>query len=123
MTESEIEARRSALDARNAPWTPRTLAGQLDHVADRHPDRPYIVVGDRSLTYREVAERSRIVAAGLLSLGLRRGDRVALLVDNRIEYPEIKFGIARAGAVAVPSTTRTRPTRSASGSARAVRRS
>ncbi len=102
MTESEVEERRSALDARNAPWVSRTLAAQLDAVAAEHPDRPYVLVEGRALSYREVAENSRTIAAGLISLGVQRGDRVALLVDNRAEYPAIKFGIARAGAVAVP---------------------
>jgi len=102
MTDDEIERRRAELDARNAPWVPRSLAATLDLVADRHPERPYVLTADRTFTYREVAERSRTVAGALLSLGVQRGDRVALLVDNRAEYPEIKFGIARVGAIAVP---------------------
>ena len=54
------------------------------------------------LTYAEVQARSLAIAAGLLSLGVEPGDRVALLVDNRPEYAAIKFGIARTGAIAVP---------------------
>ncbi len=102
MTDPRVEARRSALEARNAPWVPRSLAAQLDVVAAQHPDRPYVLADGRSQSYREVAERSRTIAAGLMSLGVQHGDRVALLVDNRAEYPAIKFGVARAGAIAVP---------------------
>jgi fatty-acyl-CoA synthase len=42
------------------------------------------------------------IAAGLVSLGVEVGDRVAMLIDNRPEYAAIKFAIARVGAVAVP---------------------
>lgn len=52
-----------------------------------------------ALTYREAEAATREVAAGLLSLGVRRGDRVALLADTRMEWPLADFGIQMAGAV------------------------
>ncbi|WP_370517617.1 class I adenylate-forming enzyme family protein [Mycolicibacterium sp. P9-22] len=55
-----------------------------------------------SLTYREVAEESRRLAAGLIALGVRPGDRVGMLMANYAEFVTVKFAIARAGAVAVP---------------------
>jgi fatty-acyl-CoA synthase len=56
----------------------------------------------RSLTYAQWDERASRLAAGLFDLGLQRGDRVAVLAYNCIEWMEIYVGLARAGLVAVP---------------------
>ena len=56
----------------------------------------------RSLTFAEWHERATQLANGLLALGLSKGDRVALLAYNRVEWMEIYAGLARAGLVAVP---------------------
>jgi long-chain acyl-CoA synthetase len=53
----------------------------------------------RSWTYREVEARARDVANGLLALGIRKGDRVALLADTRAEWGLIDLAIQLAGAV------------------------
>ncbi|BBY66115.1 AMP-binding protein [Mycolicibacterium helvum] len=55
-----------------------------------------------SATYREVAQESRRLAAGLSVLGVRPGDRVGMLVANYPEFVSVKFAIARVGAIAVP---------------------
>lgn len=52
----------------------------------RFPERPAIFWRDVTLTYRELYALVRSAAAGLHSLGLRKGDRVALLMMNRPEY-------------------------------------
>jgi acyl-CoA synthetase (AMP-forming)/AMP-acid ligase II len=41
---------------------------------------------NESITYSELEARSKALAAGLYSLGVRRGDRVAVLLGNRLEY-------------------------------------
>ncbi len=56
----------------------------------------------RSLTYAEWSERASRLATGLLSLGLRKGDRVAVLAYNSLEWMEIYVALARCGLVAVP---------------------
>lgn len=56
----------------------------------------------RSLTFAEWHERATQLANGLLALGLTKGDRVALLAYNRVEWMEMYAGLARAGLVAVP---------------------
>jgi len=97
----EVTRRRSALERSVGAWTPTTLAAAFDIAAARYPDRPYVITDAGSLTYADVAEQSRRLAAGLIDLGVAPGDRVAVLVDNRIDYPIVTFAIARAGAVAV----------------------
>jgi fatty-acyl-CoA synthase len=56
----------------------------------------------RSLTFATLSQRATQLANGLLALGLKKGDRVALLAYNRVEWMEIYAGLARAGLVAVP---------------------
>lgn len=56
----------------------------------------------RSLTYAQWDERAGRLAAGLLGMGLEKGDRVAVLAYNCVEWMEIYVGLARAGLVAVP---------------------
>ncbi len=56
----------------------------------------------RALTYAEWNERVSRLAAGLLARGLRKGDRVAVLAYNCLEWMEIYVALARAGLVAVP---------------------
>ena len=55
-----------------------------------------------ALTFAEWNQRATQLANGLLALGLKKGDRVALLAYNRVEWMEIYAGLARAGLVAVP---------------------
>lgn len=56
----------------------------------------------RRLTYAEWDARATRLAAGLLGLGLSKGDRVGVIAHNRLEWMEIYAGMARAGLVVVP---------------------
>jgi fatty-acyl-CoA synthase len=102
LTEVEVDRRRAALEDTVGEWRPMSLAAAFDELAERHADRPYVIADRQTLTYAEVRDRSVRLAGGLIALGVARGDRVALVVDNRAEYAALKFAIARAGAVAVP---------------------
>lgn len=54
------------------------------------------------MTYRKLEERSRAFAAYLQEgLGLQKGDRVALMMPNLLQYPVALFGILRAGMIVV----------------------
>ncbi|MCW2762430.1 MAG: Long-chain-fatty-acid--CoA ligase FadD13 [Marmoricola sp.] len=54
------------------------------------------------MTYGELGRRVDLLAAGLVRAGVRKGDRVAILLHNRLEFVEIFFAVARVGGVAVP---------------------
>jgi fatty-acyl-CoA synthase len=56
----------------------------------------------RAMTYKEWNTRACKLANALLELGLEKGDRVALLAYNRVEWMELYIGLAKAGLVAVP---------------------
>src|SRR5579863_8777865 len=77
--------------------------------AERHPDRTAVMCGERAATYRDLADGAGRIAAALLAYGIGRGDRVGILVNNRLEWLEACFGITALGAVAVPFSTWSKP--------------
>jgi fatty-acyl-CoA synthase len=78
------------------------LGDILRRTAARCPDRPAIVCADTTWTYAELDTICNRVAHGLLTLGLRAGDRVAVLARNSHAFVAVRFAIARCGAVLVP---------------------
>lgn len=66
------------------------------------PGRPAVTFKDRTLDYGELARRIARAASGLRALGLRRGDRVAVYAEKRIETVVAMFAVSAAGAVLVP---------------------
>lgn len=56
----------------------------------------------RQITYGQLNARVNQLAHGLLAMGVRKGDSVAVLVGNRIEHLEIIFAAAKIGALAIP---------------------
>src|SRR5258706_13230054 len=85
---------------------PRSIWAMVSDAASRNPDGEALVCGVRRMTWREVAQQSACVAAGLRKMGLRSGDRVALLLGNRIEFVLAMFGAAHLGLVTVLLSTR-----------------
>ena len=85
---------------------PKSIWAMVSEAAARNPDGEALVCGVRQMTWREVAQRSAQIAAGLRKLGLQRGDRLALLLGNRIEFVLAMFGAAHIGAVTVLLSTR-----------------
>jgi 4-hydroxybenzoate-CoA ligase len=55
----------------------------------------------RSITYAKLADRSALVAGAFVNIGITREDRVALLVLDQIEYPELFWGGLKAGVIPV----------------------
>ena len=82
--------------------TVRTLGEDLRAVAARRPDKEAVVAAGRRLSYAELDRAADRLAAGLAGLGVRRGDRVALLLPNTIEAATAVYGVVRAGAAIVP---------------------
>ena len=83
-----------------------TLADPLEHARACFGNRIAVIDGDRRFTYRELANRCERLAAGLASLGVQPGDRVAVLAANGHRYLELFFGLPAAGMVLVPLNTR-----------------
>ena len=78
------------------------VADLLRDPAQRLADKPALISSHGTLTYGELAREVDRVAAGLQSLGVAPGDRVAIAMHNVPHFAYAYFGILRAGAVAVP---------------------
>ena len=78
------------------------LSTLLESSASDRPDRPAIVQGDRRITYAELAAGARRFAGALSRAGVRRGDRVALLLPNVPDFPIAYYGTLASGATVVP---------------------
>ncbi|WP_106850309.1 class I adenylate-forming enzyme family protein [Blastococcus sp. Marseille-P5729] len=61
-----------------------------------------------AVTYAEMDQRSRQIAAGLQALGVQKGDRIAIAAPNTVEWLELFFGAVRAGMVVVTLNVRYR---------------
>jgi long-chain acyl-CoA synthetase len=81
----------------------------LRRVLQINPDGLATVFGNRRRSWREIGERVSRLGAGLRSLGVSGGDRVAALCQNSDRYLEIYLGTAWAGAVIVPLNIRWSP--------------
>lgn len=76
---------------------------RVDQLVGRgDPARPALTFKAETLTYADLADRVARVAAGLHALGIRRGDRVAVYAEKRVETVVALLAIAAAGAVMVP---------------------
>ena len=79
-----------------------SLIEVFENAAARYADQPAFINMGEVMTFRKLEERSRAFAAYLQNeLGLKKGDRVALMMPNLLQYPIALFGILRAGMVVV----------------------
>ena len=70
--------------------------------ARKHPDKEAIVFKNLRLNYREIDALSNRVANAIIDLGIRKGDRIAMMMRNSEKFVAVYFGILKAGAVVVP---------------------
>jgi acetyl-CoA synthetase len=81
----------------------------FDMIAAEHPDRTGLRIlaedEDTSLSYGELAARSGQLANWLRGLGVRRGDRVLLMLGNVAPLWEVMLATMKLGAVMIPSST------------------
>ncbi|WP_223273168.1 AMP-binding protein [Nocardia cerradoensis] len=83
----------------------RIVGDWLREEAALDPDRQFVQCASDWVTLAELDRRSDRVAAGLQSLGVEKGDRVAVNLSNRIEYIVLIYAIAKTGAIQVPLNT------------------
>lgn len=87
----------------------RTLFELVHEQAGRFPDRAAVICGERTASYRDLADGAGRIAAALRACGIRRADRVGILISNRLEWLEACLGACALGAVAVPFSTWSKP--------------
>ncbi len=75
----------------------------------RFPNQEAVVCGERRISYRELDSLVEKTAFGLVNAGLKKGDRIAIMLDNRLEYLVSVLAAVRAGGIAIPLGTRLGP--------------
>ncbi|MCJ7594580.1 MAG: AMP-binding protein, partial [Desulfobacterales bacterium] len=70
--------------------------------AKRSPKKTALIFGNESLIYEELNARVNRLAGSLLRMGLKKGDRIAVLLHNGLEFFEIYYASAKIGGIFVP---------------------
>src|SRR6266581_586954 len=83
----------------------RSIRHVIETAVEHRPEKVYLICGDLEVTYAELNRQINRAANGLLKLGVRKGDRVALLLPNRPEFLYAWLGLNKIGASMVPINT------------------
>ncbi len=89
------------MPAQIAPLPYRSIGDLFDLACAKHAARPAFTCMGKSLTFSELDRLSASIGAWLQSIGLVKGDRVAVMMPNILQNPVIIFGILRAGFTVV----------------------
>ncbi len=84
---------------------PRVLGELIEDRVKRNGDKIFLRFKDQNFSYREIDRLSNRCAHAFQNLGIRKGDKVSIMLPNRPEYLYIWFGLAKIGAVEVPVNT------------------
>ena len=85
---------------------PKSVHEMLAHAVARRPQGLALICGEERLDYAEFDALVGEAAGGLSALGVEKGDRVAMVLGNSIEFVAVLFALARLGAVSVPLNIR-----------------
>jgi long-chain acyl-CoA synthetase len=78
-----------------------SLAGMLEEAARKYPDSPCTILRGAVISYREMDKLTDRLAAGIASLGIKKGDRVGIFIPNTPQFVLAFFAILKAGGVVV----------------------
>ncbi len=78
----------------------------FEEAASRTPEKVFFIFKDEEVTYRDFLENVTRVANGFLSLGIQKGDKVAILLRNCLEFPYCWLAANMIGAIMVPISNR-----------------
>lgn len=70
--------------------------------AEIEPDKPGLVFENTKLTFRQLNDRANRAANALKKIGVKQGNRVAILAQNSPEYYDVFYGVGKIGAIVVP---------------------
>jgi crotonobetaine/carnitine-CoA ligase len=86
----------------------RTLGYMLHDIAKDNLKKVFVFFKEEKVTYGELDEGTNRMANALLNLGIKKGDRVAVMLPNCVEFVFVQFAVAKAGAIQVPLNTSVR---------------
>ncbi len=79
-----------------------TLGDLLTRTSARVPDKQAFIYQKRQVTYKKLDELVNKTANGLMNDGIKKGDRLAILSKNSLDFVIVMFAVARIGAVFIP---------------------
>ena len=80
----------------------RTVGNILEDKAKTIGGKVYFLHGDMRISYQEMNARANSVANSLIGLGIKKGDKVCMVMANSVEFLYAYFALAKIGAVMVP---------------------
>lgn len=84
-----------------APYPNKTLFALLEETALKYPDKPCTIFKGATITYKQMNDRADQIAAGLAALGVKKGDRVGIMMPNVPQFVMCYFGILKIGGIVV----------------------
>ncbi len=89
----------------SAPFRDVTVGALLTQLANALPHQSALIYPDRQFTFAELDTEARLIARGLMAMGVARGERVALWATNLPEWIVLQFALAKVGAILVTVNT------------------
>ena len=80
----------------------KSLGHLVESAAERFGEKPLFVFEDKPLSFAEVNRQVNKTANALKSIGVTKGERVAVMLPNGVDFPIVWFALAKLGAVIVP---------------------
>jgi long-chain acyl-CoA synthetase len=87
-----------------APYQGEPVFKALEDAAENYPAQTAILFGETAIKYRQLKNLTDDLAAGLIGLGVKKGDRVCLFLPNCIEFILSDWAIVKAGGAIVPTS-------------------
>ena len=84
----------------------KSIAELIDRAAETWPDHEAIISGEERITYSDLKERADRLGVSLQKLGIKKGDKVAVLFTNLPQWAYSEFAIEKIGGIVVPINTR-----------------
>jgi acyl-CoA synthetase (AMP-forming)/AMP-acid ligase II len=88
---------------------PDTIDRLVTRRAEQHGDKPMVIDTESRISYAELDETTRALAAAFIEAGVGKGTRVGLIMPNRVQWVQIAVALTRIGAVLVPLSTLLQP--------------
>ena len=85
------------------------IAWWVQRWSDLHPNKPAIIFEEAQITYSELNKRANRASCWLQSIGIEKGDRIVVMLNNCPEFIELFLACARLGAIFVPLNFRSAP--------------
>lgn len=100
-----VKARREALENQYPVWPRYTIATHFSEQVKKYRNRPFLHTENETTTYGEIWDHAWRYAKGLINLGVKRRDHIAILMENGSDYISLMIASSLVGAVTVPINT------------------